>query len=110
LPYVNTDCFNVYLEELSSHYQDQEIILIVDGAGWHKSQSLAIPKNIKIEILPPYCPELNPVEKFWQYIKNHTIKNKVYESLQDLEDGICSFMREIDRNVVRNICYGHLES
>jgi len=110
LPYVNTDCFNLYLEELSSQYKDKKIILIVDGAGWHKSKDLIIPENIKIKILPPYCPELNPVEKFWQYIKNHTIKNRVYESLQDLEDGICSFMKEIDRNVVRNICHGHLES
>jgi transposase len=110
LPYVNTDCFNIYLKELSTQYKDQKIILIVDGAGWHKSKNLEIPKNIELEILPPYCPELNPVEKFWQYIKSHTIKNKVYESLQDLEDEVCFFIKEINENVVRNICYGHLES
>ena len=98
------------MKELSNQYEGQEVILIIDGAGWHKSKTLEVPKNIKLEILPPYCPELNPVENFWQYIKSHTIKNKVYESLEDLENKICSFIKSIDKNTVKNICYGQLEN
>jgi hypothetical protein len=57
---------------------------------------LKIPENIEIVYLPPYSPELNPVEKLWQYIKSHTIKNKVYETIQDLETTICEFIKNLD--------------
>ena len=43
--------------------------------GWHRSKDLIIPANIEIEYLPPYSPELNPVERFWEHIKRYTIRN-----------------------------------
>jgi transposase len=49
--------------------------LLVDGAGWHKAKDLAVPKNIKIIILPPYSRELNPIERLWQHIKDNVLKN-----------------------------------
>ena len=52
---------NVYLKELSKEIKE-DFILIMDGAVWHKSKGLIVPKNIQIVLLPPYCPELNPVE------------------------------------------------
>lgn len=106
LPYVNTDCMNIYLEELSKDIKtrNKEAVVIMDGAGWHKSDSLKVPDNIKIEILPPYCPELNPVERFWQYIKNHTIKNKVFDSLEEIEDVVCKFVQCLSPEIVKNIC------
>ena len=66
--------------------------MIMDGAGWHKSHNLKMPKNIQKVLLPPYCPELNPVERLWQYIKNNTIKNKVFETIGELEDELCRFV------------------
>lgn len=54
---------NVFLEEMSKEIGDNEAIVIMDGAGWHKSKDLIVPKNIIIKLLPPYCPELNPVER-----------------------------------------------
>ena len=58
---------NIYLKDLSKEIK-KDFILIMDGAGWHSSKNLIIPKNIQIVILPPYCPELNPVERLWRYI------------------------------------------
>ena len=52
---------------------NQKMAIVMDGAGWHKSGKLILLKNIKIIILPPYSPELNPTEKLWQYIKDHTM-------------------------------------
>ncbi|NBR94979.1 MAG: hypothetical protein EBT55_01545 [Proteobacteria bacterium] len=43
-----------------------------NGWGWHKSRNLIIPKNIQIILLPPYCPELNCVERLWRFIKDNT--------------------------------------
>lgn len=79
--------------------------IVMDGAGWHKSDKLIFPKNIMIIIQPAYSPELNPVEKVWQYIKDHTIKNKVYKTLDDLEDEVCKFIQKnLTKEVIMNIC------
>ena len=76
LPQVNSSCFNLFLQKMAEETNGRKIVLIMDGAGWHKSKELTIPENIEIMYLPPYSPELNPVETLWQYIKNHTIKIK----------------------------------
>jgi transposase len=49
-----------------------------------------------IIILPPYSPELNPVEKLWQYIKDHTIKNRIYRTLLQLEKVVCEFISGLE--------------
>jgi transposase len=94
---------NVFLKEMSRDISD-EFILIMDGAGWHKSKKLIIPQNIQIILLPPYCPELNPVEKLWKYIKDNTIKNKVFEVLSELEDKVCNFIGGLENDVVMSVC------
>lgn len=101
---VNTDCMNVYLQALSTEYSLDKIALIVDGAGWHKSKRLIIPSNIKLIYLPPYSPELNPVERLWLYIKNNILKNKVYKSIDDLEVSLCDFLKSITQEKISSIC------
>ena len=103
LPNVNTDCMNVYLKELSRKIKE-DVILIMDGAGWHKSKNLIVPKNIQIVLLPPYCPELNPVERLWRYIKDNVLKNKVFNTLLELELAVCKFVRNLSVDVVWGIC------
>jgi transposase len=104
LPRVNTDCMNAFLEHFTAFLGDEQIILIMDGAAWHKSKSLKVPKNIEILILPPYCPELNPVERLWLYIKQNTIKNKVFSTLQELKEVIYEFMNNLSVEVVKSVC------
>jgi len=103
LPNVNTDCMNVYLKELSGKIKE-DVVLIMDGAGWHKSKNLIIPKNIQIVLLPPYCPELNPVERLWRYIKDNVIRNKVFKTLLELELAVCKFVRNLSVDVIGSIC------
>jgi transposase-like protein len=91
LPYINTDSMQLYLDELAKEI-DEEIIIIMDGAGWHKSKELVIPQNIQVIYLPPYSPELNPVERLWLYIKKSTIYNKIYETLEELEETVLSHL------------------
>ena len=51
------------MQESSKEYEQDMILLICDGASWHKSKWLKIPKNIKIIHIPPYTPEMNPIEQ-----------------------------------------------
>ena len=94
----------MFLEEMSKDLGGKEVIMVMDGAGWHKSQDLKVPTNIQIVYLPPYSPELNPVERLWQYIKSNTIKNKIYENLSVLEEIICDFIKNFDRETIKSVC------
>ena len=62
----DTDWKNLFLKTLSEKYSEYKIILICDGASWHRSKGLKIPKNIEIVHIPPYTPEMNPIEKIWR--------------------------------------------
>ena len=104
MPKVNADCLSVYLEELSKAYPDQELLIVMDGAGWHKAKKLKVPKNIQLVYLPPYSPELNPVERFWQHIKRYTIRNKIYKTLADLEQAVDCFLNSMTADLVKSIC------
>jgi len=103
MPNVDTVCMNVFLEELSNEIKEDSIV-IMDGAGWHKSKDLIVPHNIQIVLLPPYCPELNPVERFWKFVKDNTIKNKVFETLGELEDEICEFVKYLTSDIIMSVC------
>lgn len=84
----------------------RNITMIMDGAGWHKDKSYLLKNTKKIEIIlqPPYSPELNPVEKLWQYIKDHTIKNRIYEAIEELEDQICEFVKNLNLKTIQSVC------
>ena len=85
-PFCNTDAMNEFLQLLSSQYPNYRIILILDKAGWHISQSLKMADNIKMLHLNPYSPEQNPVELLWREIRRKYFHNKIFNSLDDVEN------------------------
>ncbi len=95
---------NIFLELWKKEIENRAIKIVMDGAAWHKSKELKLPENIKPIILPPYSPELNPVEKIWQHIKDNTIKNKVYEKISDLEDTVCGFIKTLENKIIKSVC------
>jgi transposase len=64
-------------------------VLIVDRAGWHMTDKLAIPPNITIVPLPAKCPELNPTENVWQFLRDNWLSNRVFKSYDDIVDHCC---------------------
>ena len=65
---------NIFLKELSKTYKNDMILLVCDGATWHKSKGLRIPENIEIMHIPPYTPEMNPIEQIWKQIRTMGFK------------------------------------
>ena len=65
-------------------------MLILDQAGWHISAGLVIPANITLLPLPAKCPELNPVENVWQFMRDNWLSNRIFKSYDDILDH-CSF-------------------
>ena len=103
MPYCNTVCMNVFLRELSKQYPNEEILLICDGARWHKSQGLDIPANIHIDFIPPYTPEMNPIEQIWKELRKNGFKNEVFASLDAVVKRLCQVIRDLSDDVIRSI-------
>ena len=69
MPALNAHCFQAFLDEFSAEYPESLNVLVLDGAGAHISAALDVPENVLPVFLPPYSPELNPVERLWQDLK-----------------------------------------
>lgn len=104
LPWVNTEMMNLYLEQMSLAYESDEIVIIMDQAGWHKSKELAVPSNIEIIYLPPYSPELNPIERLWKYLKVNFIHNRVFDSLKQMMERMVCVFEELNDGTVASLC------
>ena len=73
-------------------------VLILDQAGWHLSAGLVIPANITLLPLPAKCPELNPVENVWQFMRDNWLSNRIFKSYDDILDHhCCAWNRLIDQ-------------
>jgi hypothetical protein len=81
-PAANTECINLHLAEIASQVAPGAIAaLIWDGAGWHQTGGkLDVPDNIKLIPLPPYSPELNPMENVWEYLRANKLSGCVWDS------------------------------
>jgi transposase len=86
-PNADTGTMNQFLRILDAERKpDEHIVLIMDGAGWHKSKALRLPDGITALLLPPYSPELNPVENLWHYLRSHYLGNRAYQNYDELLD------------------------
>lgn len=87
LPSVNVEIFSralaAFAEEVGAGSQKQ-VVLALDGAGWHKSAQLRVPDGLHLVFLPPYSPEVQPSERLWP-LSNEPLANRVFTSLDELE-------------------------
>ncbi|MGI6636558.1 MAG: transposase [Christensenellales bacterium] len=94
---------NVFLQELSKAYADDEILLVCDGAMWHKSSRLMIPTNIHIIHIPPYTPEMNPIEQIWKEIRKCGFRNEVFKTQEHVVERLCEIIKNLPISVIQSI-------
>jgi DDE superfamily endonuclease len=83
MPAVNVAAMNEHLAEISRCVSVGAIaLLVLDGAGWHHSPRLKIPDNIVLLPLPPYAPELNPVENIWEFLRGNFLSHRIWDSYE----------------------------
>ena len=107
MPICNTLAMNHHLSEISSQVaEDAHAVVILDRAGWHRSQGLVVPGNITLLELPPYSPELNPVERVWHYLRSHWLANSVFPRLADIMDACETAWNRFAANhgLIRSLC------
>ena len=101
LPRVNGACMQLFLNEVAARHSNERIVMVLDGAGWHQSQSLTMPANLRLLPLPPYSPELNPVEHLWDELREKAFHNRVFDSIEALEDHLEVSLRALENDPAR---------
>jgi transposase len=96
LPHVNTECMQLFLDEVAARYPHERIVMVIDGAGWHCADALKTPDNIYLLKLPPYAPELNPIEHLWDELREKFFHNRVFHSLDALEDHLEAALKVLE--------------
>jgi len=80
---LNSDCFQGFLDRFAEAFPRSHNVMILDNGQFHKAKKLSIPAGVQLMFLPPYSPELNPVERLWQDLKD-TLGFDFYNHLADL--------------------------
>ena len=98
-PRCNTEAMTLHLVEIASEIAPgKHAVLLLDQAELHLSRDLVVPATITIMPLPPKCPELNPVENVWQFLRDNWLSNRVFLSYDNLVDHCCeAWNRLIDQ-------------
>lgn len=103
LPYCNTVCMNIFLEELAKQFPDDIILLCCDGAAWHKADSLRVPGNIRLFFIPPYTPEMNPIEQIWKELRKRGFHNQIFATLDKVVERLCNTICALSHEVIHSI-------
>lgn len=99
---VSKDLFIKYLEDFSQHKPEELKIIVIDNAAFHSTKDIVLPENIVLMPIPPYCPELNPAEKVWQWMKDK-IAMKIFDTLETLENKMEQIIENIEGELIKSI-------
>lgn len=101
-----------FLERLVWYYANQRLVLILDNAKIHHATLLKPfleehSETISLEFLPPYCPDLNPIEGLWKWMKQSVINNVFFSNVSQIRVAVAKFLRRIDQErdvVIDRLC------
>lgn len=94
MPTANTEVMALHLAEIGRRVTPgSHAVLVLDGAGYHGAKRLAVPDNITLVPLPPYAPELNPIENVWAYLRGNKLAITVFDSYDDIVEKACDAWR-----------------
>ena len=100
--HVDTACYQRFLNEFSATYPESLNILQVDNGRFHKGKDLIVPENILLLFQPPYCPELNPIERLWEHLKAD-LKWADFKTLAQLQTKVDQLLAELTPESVASI-------
>ncbi len=90
LPCVNAAVMQLFLDHFADTLADDvHAAMVVDGAGWHNPRALDVPDNVTLILLPPHCPEFNPVERIWLYLRERFLSLRLFDSTEAIIEACC---------------------
>ena len=104
MPYANTEAMQQFLDRFAATIADDEhVVMVLDQAGWHDSRALSVPANVTLVALPPYSPELNPVERVWLYLKERFLSHRLHDDYEAIVDAACKAWSRLTARPVASI-------
>lgn len=101
LPWVNAQTMSMFLAEVAQRHAHEFVLMVMDQAGWHIAGDLQVPDNMRLLLLPPYSPELNPAEHLWKSIRQDCFANHVFKDLCAVERALVQGLVELEANPQR---------
>ena len=90
LPKANTSTMSIFLEAFAKTVPDDvHVVMVLDQAGWHSAKKLVVPDNVTLVALPPYSPELNPVEWVWLHLRERFLSLQLFVDHNAIVDACC---------------------
>lgn len=111
MPAANSEAMGIHLDEISTQVAPgAHAVVLCDGAGWHQTGGeLTLPPNISLLPIPPYSPELNPMENAWDYLRGNQLSHRLWETYNDIVQACATAWRFLtnDPERTRSIANRH---
>jgi transposase-like protein len=101
LPAVHAEAMSVFLAEVSQRHAGEFVLMVLDGAGWHRAKRLQVPATMRLIPWPPWSPPLNPVEHLWDEGREKWFANRVFASRQAVEHQLVTALVTLETDVQR---------
>ena len=93
---VSAEAMQAFLDRFAATLPERvHAALLLDGAGWHIAADITVPSNISLIFLPPYAPQLNPVERIWLYLRERFLSLRLFPDLDAIIDGCCQAWNQL---------------
>jgi hypothetical protein len=105
LPEVSTAAMQVFLDRFAATLASGvHVAMVLHRAGWHGARHLAVPPNITLVPLPPYSPELNPVERVWLYLRERFLSHRLLDGYGALVAACCEAWNALTPERLQSLC------
>ena len=101
LPEVNAEAMGMFLAEVAQRHADEFLVMVLEGAGWHKAKRLQLPTNMRLIPLPPWSPPLNPAEQVWDEVREKWFANRRFESREPWERQLVAGLAALEADAPR---------
>jgi hypothetical protein len=113
LPRVCTEAMDRFLADFAAIVPaDTQAVMVLDGAGWHDERSVTVPPHVTLVPLPPYSPELNPVERVWLYLRERYLSHRLHPNYEAVVNACCRAWNALtaEPGRIRSLCaYRYLD-
>lgn len=100
---VKSNFMNEYMQNLSKLHPNDYIIMVLDNALWHKSKYIKVPENMTLVFIPPYTPEMNPIEQIWREIRTSGFANKYFKTLDEVKANLHATIASLSPETIQSI-------
>ena len=100
LPYLNAEMFQLFIDAFAAAFPSSLNLLLRDNSGAHTAERLILPANVRLVFLPPYCPELNPIERVWRDLKD-ALAWLHFAHLDGQQDHVAELLRTYEKTTLQ---------